>query len=118
MSNFQDWKPVIIGQGNKAKTTAKVHPEPVANNNTASNIVKAASIIDDGEMIKSEKVDPEFSKMIIQARLAKKMTQAQLAHALSLDVSIVKDFENGSAKKNGPITSKIKKYLNINKNTV
>jgi putative transcription factor len=118
MSDFQDLKPVNIGHGNKAKTTAKVHPEPQSHNNTASNIVKAASIIVDDDMIKTEKVDPEFSKMIIQARLAKKMTQAQLAHALSLDVTIVKDYENGSAKKNGPITSKIKKYLNINKNTV
>jgi len=119
MSEFQDWKPVNVGNSNNKKSSAKVAPEPIVmNKNSASGVVRGAESIIDDEMIKSDKIDPEFSKQIIKARLEKKMTQAQLAHALSLDVSIVKDYENGTAKKNGMITSKIKKYLGINKFTV
>ena len=118
MSDFQDWKPVNIGNNNITKQT-KVKPEvkPI-NMNAASNIVKAASTVIDDEDIKVDKVDPKFSEQIKNARLGKKMTQAQLAHALSLDTTIIKEYENGTAKKNGTITSKIKKYLGINKNTV
>ena len=118
MSEYQDWKPVNIGNNNK-KSTAKVAPEPIVmNKNSASGVVRGAETIIEDEMIKSEKVDPDFSKAIIKARSEKKMTQLQLAHALSLDVTVVKEYENGSAKKNGMITSKIKKYLGINKFTL
>lgn len=118
MSDFQDWNPINIGNDNITKQTkAKPEIKPI-NMNSASNIVKAASTVIEDEDIKRETVDPKFSEQIKAARLGKKMTQAQLAHAMSLDVTIIKDYENGKAKKNGTITSKLKKYLGINKNTV
>jgi ribosome-binding protein aMBF1 (putative translation factor) len=103
MSQFQDWEPVVLRKSDPKQVTKK----PVDN----------IKIDNEDEVGKIIKVDSEFSKQIIQARLAKKLNQIQLAKALSLDVSVIKEYENGTAKHNGMIVSQIKKYLGINKNT-
>lgn len=116
MSDYQNWTPVDVGHGtNKQVPKKPTSPKQQTNNNTASNIVCAADKPLDMEDTKITLVDKDFSKQITTARLAKKMTQAQIAHALSLDVNIIKTFENGTAKHSGPIVSKLKKYYNIHK---
>jgi ribosome-binding protein aMBF1 (putative translation factor) len=108
MSNFQDWEPINIG--NKSKSSAKVHPSPqikATNNNTPEIIT--------GDEKRIEKVDIELSKMIVKKRVEKGLNQSELAKALSLDVNIIKTYENGTALHNGMIVSKLKKYLGINK---
>lgn len=115
MSDFQDHTPINIGHGASKPNPKKSTSPKQTNNNTASNIVCAADKPLDLDDNKITLVDKEFSKQITTARLAKKMTQAQIAHALSLDVSIIKTFENGTAKHSGPIVSKLKKYYNIHK---
>ena len=105
MSDIQDWKPVNIG--NKPKSSAKVQPSPQSNNNTPEIIT--------GDEKRVEKVDMELSKMIVKKRVEKGLNQSELAKALSLDVNIIKTYENGTALHNGMIVSKLKKYLGINK---
>ena len=102
MSQFQDWKPVILKKSDPKKPIQKPFDNIKVNEDEIGKIIK---------------VDSEFSKQIIQARLAKKLNQTELAKALSLDVTIIKEYENGTAKHNGEIISKLKKYLGINKNT-
>lgn len=116
MSNFQDWTPIDVGHGaNKQAPKKPTSPKQQVNNNTASNIVCTADKPIDLDDNKITLVDKDFAKQITMARLAKKMTQVQIAHALSLDVNIIKTFENGTAKHSGPIVSKLKKYYNIHK---
>ena len=115
MSDFQDYTPINIGHGASKAPLKKTNSPKQTNINTASNIVCAADKPLDMDDTKITLVDKEFSKQITTARLAKKMTQAQIAHALSLDASIIKTFENGTAKHNGLIVSKLKKYYNIHK---
>ena len=103
MSSFQDWEPVVLRKSDPKKPIQK----PFDN----------IKVNEDADVNKIIKVDSDFSKQIIQARLAKKLNQTELAKALSLDVTIIKEYENGTAKHNGIIISKLKKYLGINKNT-
>jgi ribosome-binding protein aMBF1 (putative translation factor) len=115
MSNFQDWTPINIGNNANKSPKKSTSPKNTVSNNGASNIVCAADKPLDMEDTKITLVDKDFAKQITTARLVKKMTQAQIAHALSLDVNIIKTYENGTAKHNGPIVSKLKKYYNIHK---
>lgn len=116
MSTFQDWTPINIGNSaNKSPPKKSNSPKNTVSNNGASNIVNATNVPLDMDNTKLTLVDKDFAKQITTARLAKKMTQAQIAHALSLDVSIIKTYENATAKHSGPIVSKLKKYFNIHK---
>ena len=97
-------------------------PTKKSSNNTHSkkpdNIISTIKVYDpanpDAEpMIKPKMIDVEFSKQLVDARVAKGMTQKQLANALSIDVSIINDYERGQGVKSGPIVSKMKRYLGI-----
>jgi len=57
------------------------------------------------------KVDLNLSKSIQQARLAKKMTQDQLAKQLNIDKKIITEYENGKAIPNGQVIAKIERAL-------
>jgi len=56
-------------------------------------------------------IDKEFAKNMMAARVAKKMTQKQLAGACALDVSIINQYEQCKAVRNGQYITKIKKVL-------
>jgi len=110
MSDCQDWKNVVI-RGTNATTKPKV-----------STVQKTVFIGTGGvkvdpetEEVKIIKVDSEFSKQITKARTEKGKTQVQVAKELSIDVNVIKTFENGTATHNGAIVSKLKKYYNIHK---
>ncbi len=53
-----------------------------------------------------------------KARNNKKITQSQLAKAISIPLSVINDYEQGKGVRNGYYISLIKKYLNIDKNTI
>ena len=46
-----------------------------------------------------------------QMRLAKKMSQKDLALACALDLKIINDYEKGGCARNGSYVTKIKKIL-------
>jgi ribosome-binding protein aMBF1 (putative translation factor) len=112
MADCQDWKNIVI-HGTTAVKSKMVSEQP----KKVFVGTKEQGIVVDPETdeVKIITVDKEFSKQILQARLSKKMTQEQLAKALSLGVDVIKKYENGTARHNGGIVSKIKKYLNIHK---
>jgi putative transcription factor len=56
-------------------------------------------------------VDKEMSKRIMQARLAKKMSQKDLGAACALDAKIIVDYENGKALPNQAIITKLERVL-------
>jgi putative transcription factor len=54
-----------------------------------------------------------MSKRIAQARCEKKMTQKDLANALSLPFKIIQDYEAGKAIPNHVVLNKIEKALGV-----
>jgi putative transcription factor len=74
------------------------------------------STINEDVDYKHQKVSSDLSKRIQKARTEKKLTQEQLAKLLSMNVGIIKSYENGTAIPNGVVLSRIKRALNITKN--
>ena len=57
------------------------------------------------------KVDKSLSKAIQQARMAKKMTQKELATKINEKPQVIGEYENGKAIPNGQIIVKIERAL-------
>eukprot|EP01054_Gregarina_sp_Poly1_P003436 Gregarina_sp_Poly_1__3435@NODE_199_length_11565_cov_209_900244_g178_i0_p9_GENE_NODE_199_length_11565_cov_209_900244_g178_i0NODE_199_length_11565_cov_209_900244_g178_i0_p9_ORF_typecomplete_len144_score24_28HTH_3/PF01381_22/1_4e09MBF1/PF08523_10/1_3e09MBF1/PF08523_10/5_2e02HTH_19/PF12844_7/8e07HTH_31/PF13560_6/4_5e03HTH_31/PF13560_6/1_2e05HTH_37/PF13744_6/0_00038MqsA_antitoxin/PF15731_5/0_00045HTH_26/PF13443_6/9_9e03HTH_26/PF13443_6/0_054HTH_25/PF13413_6/0_076Phage_CI_repr/PF07022_13/4_9e03Phage_C len=70
-----------------------------------------AAKIDADETTKVPRVNPTFAQELQKARMAKKMTQADLAKAINEKPSVVNDYEGGRAIPNGAIISKMQKVL-------
>ena len=119
MSKFettQDWNKVVWAKKPDPKSLPKtvILNNKQKNLNITQNTVK--KIIDDGnepDNIKPVIVAQNFSKLIREHRLIKKLSQVELANSLSIPVAIIKDYENGTGIQNGTYVSKIKKFLNI-----
>ena len=73
---------------------------------------KIAKVANDTENFSVKKFGT-IGKTISSARLAKKMTQKELANKLSIQVNLLQTIENGSAVYDGNLYSKIKNFLHI-----
>ena len=71
----------------------------------------SARKLEESEELKHAKVDKSLSKAIMQARMAKKMTQKDLATAINEKPQVVAEYENGKAIPNGQIIVKIERKL-------
>ena len=60
-----------------------------------------------------QKVSSELKKLIMQARTAKKMTQAQLAQAINEKPQTVQEYEQGKAIPNNQILGKMERALGV-----
>jgi putative transcription factor len=58
-----------------------------------------------------QRVDKELSKAIMQARMAKKMTQKDLATAINAKPQLVAEYENGKAIPDGSVIAKLERQL-------
>lgn len=68
------------------------------NKNAAHGAVKNLSKLEqETEVFEHEKVSTELKKQIQQARIAKKLTQAQLAQLINEKPQIINEYENGKA---------------------
>lgn len=63
------------------------------------------------DVVKIVKVDKELSKAIMQARMAKKLTQKDLATAINEKPQVVAEYESGKAIPNPQIITKLEKHL-------
>ena len=115
MSNpHQDWNTVIIHGKNivskNKKTTKK--PKSKVNSNT-TNDKNMRKLDDEQDSFKHERVSKKVTTAIMQGRMAKKLTQANLAAALSLKVDIIRSYESGKAIPNNLILTKMQKILGV-----
>mmetsp|Transcript_16908 Transcript_16908/g.41188 ORF Transcript_16908/g.41188 Transcript_16908/m.41188 type:complete len:110 (-) Transcript_16908:251-580(-) len=62
---------------------------------------------------KIAKVDKSLSKAIMQARMAKKMTQKDLATAINEKPQVVAQYESGKAVPNPQVISKLERKLGV-----
>lgn len=65
------------------------------------------------ENFKHAKVSMEFKMALQQARLAKKMTQKQLADVCNEKQSVINEYEAGKAIPNGQVIQKMNKALGV-----
>jgi len=73
----------------------------------------AKKLDEDTGVYKHSAVTPEFKKALMQARMAKKMNQKDLAQQCNLAPAIIQSYENGSAVPEGPIIAKLNRVLGV-----
>lgn len=71
----------------------------------------SARKLEESDELKHKTVNKSLSKAIQQARMAKKMTQKDLATAINEKPQVIAEYENGKAIPNGQIISKIERRL-------
>mmetsp|Transcript_7537 Transcript_7537/g.8687 ORF Transcript_7537/g.8687 Transcript_7537/m.8687 type:complete len:128 (+) Transcript_7537:102-485(+) len=82
-----------------------------ANKSAHSATTMSARKLEETDELKHSKVDKSLSKAIQQARMAKKMSQKQLATLINEKPQVIAEYENGKAIPNGQIIVKIEKKL-------
>jgi putative transcription factor len=128
----QDWEPVVVRK--KAPTSSAKKDEKTVNaarragaeletikkfnagsNKSASSAtdMNTKRLDDETDVLAHEKVSGELKKNIMQARLDKKLTQAQLAQLINEKPQIVQEYESGKAIPNQQIISKLERILGV-----
>jgi putative transcription factor len=128
----QDWEPVVVRK--KAPSAAAKKDEKAVNEarraggpietikkfNAGSN--KAATsatglntkkLDDETEVLAHERVSTDLKKNIMQARLDKKLTQAQLAQQINEKPQVIQEYESGKAIPNNQIITKLERVLGV-----
>ena len=124
----QDWGSVNVGRGSvnskpkgaravdAAKASGKIATEKRygAGGNASAHsatIMSAKKLEEATDVGTIAKVDKSLSKVIMQARMAKKMTQKELATAINEKPQVVGEYESGKAIPNPQIIGKIERKL-------
>ncbi|KAE8653832.1 Multiprotein-bridging factor 1a [Hibiscus syriacus] len=94
----QDWEPIVIRK--KAPSAALKKDEKVTR-----------KLDEDTENLAHERVPTELKKAIMQARMDKKLTQAQLAQMINEKPQIIQEYESGKAIPNQQIIGKLERLL-------
>ena len=84
-----------------------------AGSNSRGGPQNATKLDSSDEAFAHKKVPTELKKAIQQARIAKKMTQQQLAQAINELPKVVQSYENGKAIPNNQILGKIERALGV-----
>ena len=129
-NTFQDLTPVNIGRGSinrpvvvpksaaelaRAKQAGIITTEEKVgsgSNQSAHTLLTSPHTIEKTEDLRHMQVDASLSKAIMQARMAKKMTQKDLGVAINEKQQIVADYEAGRGIPNPQIISKVERALN------
>ncbi|OWM78718.1 multiprotein-bridging factor 1a [Punica granatum] len=128
----QDWEPVVIRK--KAPNAAAKKDEKAVNAarrsgadietvkkfNAGTNRAASSStslntkkLDDESENLAHERVPTELKKCIQQARMDKKLTQAQLAQIINEKPQIIQEYESGKAIPNQQIIVKLERALGV-----
>ncbi|KAG2436302.1 hypothetical protein HXX76_006613 [Chlamydomonas incerta] len=73
----------------------------------------AAKLDQETEDFHHERVSSNLKQQIVQARTAKKMTQAQLAQAINEKPQVIQEYEQGKAIPNPQVLSKMSRVLGV-----
>lgn len=88
--SYQDWTPVVIHNKQNVKEQYK------QKQNLAGT--KEFNKLNEDDVPKLDKITPEQSKFLCQARTEKKLSQLEFAKSLNINVSLIKEYENGTVK--------------------
>lgn len=92
--NWQDWAPVVL---KKSRPISVPIPKP--------------KVKEDLDVARVQRTTLELRKQIQDARIAKKMSQADLAQKICEKPNIIQAYENGKAIPTIPILQKLRKIL-------
>ncbi|KAK4777405.1 hypothetical protein SAY87_017592 [Trapa incisa] len=128
----QDWEPVVIRKkapnaaakkDEKAVNAARragAEIETVKKYNAGSNKAASSStslntkkLDEDTENLTHDRVPTEMKKVIMQARLDKKLTQSQLAQMINEKPQVIQEYESGKAIPNQQIITKLERALGV-----
>jgi len=128
----QDWEPVVVRKkapnasakkDEKAVNAARRAGGPIetikkfnAGSNkaaTSATGLNTKKLDDETEVLAHEKVSGELKKNIMQGRLDKKLTQAQLAQLINEKPQIIQEYESGKAIPNNQIIVKLERVLGV-----
>ena len=110
--SFQDWDPMVL-----KKTNTQLKKE---GNVTTETVIKKkhfdanAKKIEETEIGKLDKIPRDVALTIQKARLAKKLSQDDLAKMLNLKKSVINEIETCKYKYDKQLISKLKRKLGIN----
>ena len=115
--SHQDWSPVTFNKPASQMTKSEAQRKGLLASVKKNTGDAAMFKLDNAtEIQKTRCIDKAVSKMILDARLANKLTQKDLAGKANVTVPIIASFENGKALSNNAndkILNKIKKILKI-----
>ncbi len=128
----QDWEPVVIRKkplnsaakkDEKAVNAARrsgAEIETVKKSNAGTNKAASSStslntrkLDDETENLAHDRVPTELKKAIMQARMDKKLTQAQLSQLINEKPQIIQEYESGKAIPNQQIITKLERALGV-----
>ncbi|KIZ06393.1 Multiprotein-bridging factor 1a [Monoraphidium neglectum] len=104
MASGQDWDPVVLRKKPQSAAARKDEAAVNAARRVGAEVETSR---------KHERVSTELKKQIIQARTAKKLTQAQLGQLINEKPSIIQDYETGKAIPNPQVLSKMSRVLGV-----
>jgi len=131
LSGNADWAPVVwtktgpkgkdarsagaVNAARRAGDTVETDKKIAGGTNKSAHgtPANAKKLDENNETFRHETVSHEFRTALQQARMAKKMTQAQLATAISEKGAIINEYESGKAIPNGAIISKLNRALGV-----
>lgn len=103
----QDWNYISINNGTNKQLTNKKFIKP-------QQTMSAVKTNESGDIIQIKKVSHQMAQSVINARIAKKWTQIQLAHNSTVDVKTISEVEKGGGLYNAEIFNKLSRTLGIN----
>lgn len=110
--DHQDWKTVII-KGNPKKNTQRKEIRE-KKNPEVQRMYKLEN--EDFTSIKIKTTTPDQRKAMIQGRVAKKLTQKDLANQVGINIKNIQGYENGKIKVNNAEITKIERFLGVKLN--
>ena len=113
--NHQDWNPIVF----KKQPSRTLTNNDIRNGNFKIRTKQNESsqrinkIDNETEIFKLKKISKKVSQEIQKGRLAKKLSQKQLAQAVNVTPKVINEMESGKSQPNEAVKRKIARYLNI-----
>lgn len=129
----QDWEPVVLSK-RAPRQSEKKDPNAVSEalragapietvkkfaagsnkaGSTAVPTLNTKKLDDDTENLSHDKLSSEVKQNIQKARLAAKLTQAQLAQKINEKPQVVQEYESGKAIPNQQVLAKLERVLGV-----
>eukprot|EP01026_Neomeris_dumetosa_P069683 TRINITY_DN689_c0_g1_i11.p1 TRINITY_DN689_c0_g1~~TRINITY_DN689_c0_g1_i11.p1 ORF type:complete len:180 (-),score=15.81 TRINITY_DN689_c0_g1_i11:269-730(-) len=133
MNTGQDWDTVVIRKkppkaaqqnstqavnqarrtGGQVETVKKFAASSNASHGSTGTGQSARKLEEETENFHHDRVSTDLKKAIQSARLAKKMSQADLARAINEKPQIIQEYESGKAIPNPQVLSKLSRVLGV-----
>ena len=113
--HHQDWEPVIL-QKKQSKTLTNNdmrNGKFQVRTKKSESAQKMHKIDSETENFTIKKISKKVSQEIQKGRLAKKLSQKQLAQAVNVTPKVINEMESGKSQPNEAVKRKIARYLNI-----